>query len=391
MQDKNLLIIAHSYKSFVKDSVDICSRYFREINICVGHNPFAEVSNVLPINYLKPFTQKNLIDLTHKPENVNVILAKIIYLPTRKGYLGLGEKYFKVVSRLFQRDNLRKFDLVHSHFVWSAGYVGALMKEKNGIPFIVTAHGYDIYDLPFRDEEWKEKIEYVLNTADYIITVSNSNQKCINKLDVKTPVKVIPNGFNSNLFYPRDSKECRKILKLPLDKKIILTVGNLLEVKGQKYLIEAMREVINHKKEIFCVIVGNGELKNRLEKQVRKSELDDYIKFAGGKLHYEIPIWMNACDVFVLPSLNEGNPTVMFECLGCGKPFVGTKVGGVPEIIISEDYGLLAEPANSKNLAEKILKALDKEWDHEKISKYAEKFTWENIAKEILTIYQRVI
>lgn len=61
--------------------------------------------------------------------------------------------------------------------------------------------------LPFRDEEWKEKIEYVLNTADYIITVSNSNLKCINKLNVKTPVKVIPNGFNSNLSYPKDPAE----------------------------------------------------------------------------------------------------------------------------------------------------------------------------------------
>lgn len=391
MQGKNLLIIARSYKSFVKDSIDTFSQYFSKIDICVGHNPFAEISNLLPINYLRPFTKKNLIDLTHKPDNVNVILAEIIYLPTRKGYLGLGEKHFKVVNRLIQRNNFKKFDLVHSHFVWSSGYAGALLKEKNNVPFIVTAHGYDIYDLPFRDEEWKKKIEYVLNTADYIITVSNSNLKCINKLDVKTPVKVISNGFNRNLFYPRDSKECRKILKLPPDKKIILTVGNLFEVKGHKYLIEAMREVKNHKKDVFCVIVGNGELKNRLEKQIKKNELDDYIKLAGGEFHYKIPIWMNACDVFVLPSLNEGNPTVMFECLGCGKPFVGTKVGGVPEIMTSEDYGLLTEPANSENLAEKILIALDKEWDYEKISKYAERFTWENIVKEILAVYQHVV
>lgn len=84
---------------------------------------------------------------------------------------------------------------------------------------------------------------------------------------------------------------------------------------------------------------------------------------------------MNACDLFVLPSLSEGNPTVMFECLGCGKPFIGTKVGGIPEIIVSDDYGLLCEPANSEDLAEKILIALDKEWDEEKIRNYAKQFT----------------
>ena len=79
--------------------------------------------------------------------------------------------------------------------------------------------------------------------------------------------------------------------------------------------------------------------------------------------------------------------TVMFECLRCGKPFIGTKVGGMPEIITSEDYGLLCEPANPEERAEKILIALDKEWDSKKILKYAERFGWENIAKEIIVMY----
>ena len=80
----------------------------------------------------------------------------------------------------------------------------------------------------------------------------------------------------------------------------------------------------------------------------------------------------------------------MFEVLGCGKPFVGTKVGVVPEIIKSEDYGLLVEPADPKELAEKILIALDKEWDSEKIREYAERFKLENKTKEILEVYEKV-
>lgn len=100
---------------------------------------------------------------------------------------------------------------------------------------------------------------------------------------------------------------------------------------------------------------------------------------------------MNACDVFVLPSLAEGNPVVMFEALGSGKPFIGTKVGGESEIITSEDYGLLVEPANPKELAEKILVALDKDWDYKKIRGYAERFTWENIAMEIIKTYEALL
>ena len=117
----------------------------------------------------------------------------------------------------------------------------------------------------------------------------------------------------------------------------------------------------------------------------------DHVEFVGGRPHNEIPIWMNACDVFALPSLNEGNPNVMFECLGCGKPFVGTKVGGEPEIITSDNYGFLCETATPKDLAEKILTAFDKEWDREKILEYAKRFRWERIAKEVLKVYARLL
>ena len=89
--------------------------------------------------------------------------------------------------------------------------------------------------------------------------------------------------------------------------------------------------------------------------------------------------------------MSEGNPTVMFEALGVGLPFVGTAVGGVPEIITSEDYGLLCPPADPECLAEKILIALEKEWDREKIRKYAEQFTWEEIAKRVINIYLKYL
>jgi glycosyltransferase involved in cell wall biosynthesis len=115
------------------------------------------------------------------------------------------------------------------------------------------------------------------------------------------------------------------------------------------------------------------------------------VLLAGGKLHDEIPVWMNACDLFVLPSLSEGNPTVLPEALGCGKPFVGTRVGGVPEVITSDECGLLVGPADPDDLAEKILVALDREWDREAILAYAQRYTWENIAKEIMGVYERVL
>jgi glycosyltransferase involved in cell wall biosynthesis len=117
----------------------------------------------------------------------------------------------------------------------------------------------------------------------------------------------------------------------------------------------------------------------------------DYVKFVDGISHDEIPIWMNACDLFVLPSLRESFGVVQIEAMACGKPVVATYNGGSEEIITSEDYGLLCEPANPDKLAEKILIALDKEWGCDKIGEYAEQFTWETITKEIVAIYKSII
>ena len=93
----------------------------------------------------------------------------------------------------------------------------------------------------------------------------------------------------------------------------------------------------------------------------------------------------------MLPSLSEGNPTVMFEALGCGKAFIGTDVGGIPEIIINSNYGFIAPRKNSKALSIKIIEGLNKRWDKKKILEYSKKFTWGSISENIVENYQDLI
>lgn len=381
-----MLVICDAYRSFQKDPIDCVSNKFNNIFVFVRYNPISEISNYVHIPSLDVHRLSSKIDLTNKPSSISLFPTQILYLPTDSQYKKMGEKHYRYVDSLIKKNKLQ-FDLVHSHFTWSSGYVGAKIKEKYGVPFIITAHGHDIYSLPFKDEEWKSKIEYVLNSADSIITVSKSNLECIKKLNVKTPVTVLPNGYKKDLFYPMDSCECRKQLGLPIDKKIVLTIGNLEEVKGHEYLIKAISNIVIHRKDFVCLIIGAGKLEKELERQIKSSNIQDYIKLIGSKPHNEIPLWINACDVFVLPSLREGNPTVLVECLGCGKPFVGTEVGGIPEIIVSDDYGLLVKPGNSNDLAGKILNALDRVWDSNQIYEYASQFSWSNISKKIVSIY----
>jgi len=204
IENLNLAVICHSYNNFQKDQIDILAPRVSSVNVFVRVNPFSELGKYLAIPQIERFSSAYKIDRTGIPENVQVDPTPIWYVPTDRDYKRLGKRHYACVKSLLQERGT-KFNLIHAHFTWSAGYVGARLKEEYGVPFVVTGHGYDIYSLPFKDNEWRKKIEYVLNTADHIITVSKSNLACIKKLDVSTPVTVIPNGFMSNLFYPRDS------------------------------------------------------------------------------------------------------------------------------------------------------------------------------------------
>jgi glycosyltransferase involved in cell wall biosynthesis len=292
----------------------------------------------------------------------------------------------------------KDIDVVHIHtasywsFIRNVPYV-IISKVFSKSKVVLHVHGGE-FDVFFAESSkvLKQVIRYIIQSSDAVIVTSPVWIPILQRIgDTYNSIYAVPNGYVSTDFYPIDTMTARTELNLPRDRKVILTVGGLEPVKGPKYLLEAVQKIIPERKDILCVIVGAGELRIALERQISLLGLEDYVLLAGGKPHDEIPLWMNACDLFVLPSLNEGNPTVMFEALGCGKPFVGTRVGGVPEVITSDEYGLLVEPADPEDLAEKILMALNREWDREAILAYAERYAWENIAKEIMGVYEQVL
>lgn len=304
-------------------------------------------------------------------------------------------------------NELKKFDIIHIHNVYSFTALSfPLLKRFCKIPLVLTHHGQLMFGEPVKDVcvriYEKSARGVILNSIDKAVALSESDARHIvqygngqEEHHAPTPTRsvvTIPNGYDNNKFHPMDMHECRERLGLPSDKKVILNVGRLYgAVKGHEHLIKAMSRVVKEREDVLCVIVGPGRLYNTLEHLILSLNLEEYVVLAGGKPHDEIPVWLNACDLFVLPSLSEGNPTVMFEAFGCGKPFVGTRVGGVPEVITSNEYGLLVDPANPDDLAEKILMALDREWNREAILACSERYTWENITKEIVSVYDQVL
>jgi len=387
MRNKNLLVITnnfpdednlYSHNIFVKEQLKYMAAYFANIYVV---SPLA-----YGMSYLRGRQYSN-----YTYDNIHVYFPKYFNLPFF--YNALQSVWVKNESKcifeFIKKYNL-KFDYIHAHFTWPSGAAATKLKSKFNVPVIITEHTSNTFSKAI--ESSNPHFLNAWNSCDAIIRVKNGD---INKFkDVEVDVsKVhhIPNGYDDKSFYPIDTMYCRSKLDIPHNKKVILNVGNLYsEIKGHRYLIEAMAHMVEKRKDVVCYIVGGGKLEKKLKNLIHSYNLQDCVKLVGSKPYDEIPIWMNACDVFVLPSLKESFGIVQIEAMACSKPVVATINGGSEEIITSDDFGLLVEPSDSHDLAEKIDIALNKNWDTEKIISYAEQYQWDEITKQIHEIYAYV-
>ena len=396
IRSKNLLVICDRYPHskdsfsgvFVYHRVNELKRYFESVMV-ISLTPYTP--KILS-PFLQPRRRMDSLAADYNYENVQVRFAKHFVFPFEpfKKYRGNGA--YRSTIKILTRTNFKPA-ILHAHFIWPSGYVGMRISREYNIPFVLTAHGHDVYDIPFQNDFYNKITKEILNSADFVITPSNRNKKIlVNKLGCSsTKIKIIYNGYDPKLFHPIEKRICRERLSLPPHRKIILSVGNLNPVKGHIYLVKSMKKVVKTYPDTRCYIVGQGTEKTRLEKEIKNLGLENNVFLVGPQEHKKIPLWMNAADIFVLPSIDEGNPTVIFEALGCGKPVIGTKVGGVPEIIKNDRLGILVPPKNPDALADAILTALEHKWDLNYISMYAKQFTWSSIAKQILEIYHKLI
>lgn len=281
------------------------------------------------------------------------------------------------------------FDLIHAHMAGPAGFAAVLLGTIFRKPVIVTAHGSDIHSFP-KHFFLKQLVIFTLKRASGIVAVSHSLKNLISKmLDSRKKLVVIRNGSRHNIFFPMEKIKTRRSLNLPVDKKIILFIGSLIPGKAVDVLLHAF--ACMNKKDVILLLIGKGDSELELKALAKELHIGTQVYFIGSKKHDEIPLWLNACDVFCLPSHREGFPTVIVEAFACGRPVVATKVDGVPEAITNDTIGTLVEPGNAEELAAVLNKALEKEWDYQAIAEYGKRFSWDTIAEEYTELYKNVI
>jgi len=271
---------------------------------------------------------------------------------------------------------LQKNTVIHANFTSPAGVYANLVSKKFKKKYILTVHE----DHNWLVKEIKSHNKHLIDTwanAKVIVRVNELDNHLLSKYNKN--VISIPNGFNHRVFKELDKNQCREELN-SIKKFVLVNIGFYNNQKNQKLLIDAIELLPDTlKNNLECYIIGGGPLEKELLNYCSNKNLSGIVNIVGQIEHNNLPIYLNACDIFCLSSVSEGNPTVMFEALGTGVPYIGTNVGGVPEIIVSNNYGLLCEPNNKTALADVIRRGLEKKWKRELIIDYASQFSWKNI------------
>lgn len=284
-------------------------------------------------------------------------------------------------------------DIVIGYWVYPEG-AGALWAARQlGIPIVLGALGTDIH-MRSGLNAWLTR--RTLQAADAVITVSEAMTQYTHSAYGVAPERIttIVNGFNTQIFHPREREAVRQKAGLSSRDRLILYVGRLIEAKGLRELLHAFAalaatETSESTTTTRLALIGEGPMKSELQDMITAAGLQNRVSLLGGRQPIEVAEWMSAADLMTLPSWSEGYPNVLVESLACGCPIVATRVGGIPEIV-SDSNGLMVAARQVASLQAALSQALSKSWDRKAIAKACTR-TWDDVATETMSVCQHVL
>lgn len=261
-------------------------------------------------------------------------------------------KYSLILS-LFRYLKRQKIDLIHAHCEASFFYGG--MAAKLGR--IVIVGTYHRSDLRYYQSNLKNR--FYNSLLNHCVAISTQRQRLMEEsLGVSmSKITLIHGGADVREITPSDScrrTEVRKALNIPKDSIAILSLGHLGEIKGHDDSIEALSLVAKQSLDINLYIGGDGTKTDyqRLQSLIAEKGLSSRVKLLGQLTN--VVDWLHACDIFLQPSIEEGFGLVFAEAGAAGLPVLATNVGGIPDIVVDGETGILVEPREPQKLAQAI-------------------------------------
>ncbi|PGY05652.1 glycogen synthase [Bacillus sp. AFS031507] len=289
--------------------------------------------------------------------------------------------------------DLAEYDIIHAQDRYTANVIG-ILNQSYQKPLLFTPHGFMTQSrLKFNLME-RGSVEEIYFSAIDKQAIKNANQVIV-LCDVFRPI-LINLGAEENKITTvytgidfgggKNQKKSKKSQR----NTVITCVSRLRPRKGHGYLFKALALIKDKLKNVEVRIVGDGEMRNTLEMQVSELNLKN-VSFLGSR--EDIPKLLSESDIFVLPTTSDTLPISLIEAMFANQAILTTNCGGIPEIIKDNYSGLIVEPANPKQLAEKLSLLLRKESLRRELAGNAQSFaqqhlTFSNMTQRIEKIYQ---
>ena len=266
-----------------------------------------------------------------------------------------GKWDISVIPRFFSFLRKYRIDILHT-YLYHANILGRILGHVAGIPIIISSQRTTEFYGQKKSDRWRRGYRIFLDkwTSQFcclIISNSEAGRRFLIKKGID-PAKIITvhNGIDLDKSIPRIAPEEKKRqCGLKQDSMLVGIIANLTEVKGHYYFLQAAQEVLKHIPQAEFLIVGDGPLREDIEKLSKNLGISARVNFMG--FRQDIPEILSILDVFVLSSLWEGFPVSILEAMAAVKPVIASRVGGILEAVIDGKTGILVPPEDEKALA----------------------------------------
>lgn len=309
--------------------------------------------------------------------------------------------FFFLLSFLYNSYKLAKskrIDLILSQWWIPGGLIGFLGSIFYKKPLVLTLHGTDIR-LLLKSKLFQSLAYPIFKRARYITTVSGFlKSKVLSILPLpEEKFMVVPMPVNPDRFCVLNREKEKPIKSFrPAGKKIILSVARFTEQKGVRYLLEALKWLKEKGYDFEAKIVGEGPLEKEFKRKLEESSLSSSIHLIPMMTPGKLKTYYQECDIFVLPSVEEGFGLVLVEAQFCKKPVVGIRSGGITDIIEDGKTGLLALPRDFLSLALALERILTDDIYAEELAEAGyrsaeEKFSPEAIRRKYIEVLKNTV
>ncbi len=277
-----------------------------------------------------------------------------------------------------------------------AGFGYALLAGEKSPPLILHPHGMEEFHAPGAKRALylplRSATRFAARRAARVLApdASMKNDVVRNLRIDERNVALVPNAID----LAEIDREVPPVeLGIPLEARVLLSVGRLESNKGFSFLVRALSRI---PKDFLWILVGEGPERGNLEAEIEREGLRPHARLLGRVTDDELHALYQRCDLFIHPTLYEGSSMVTLEAMAHRKAVVATRVGGIPDKIVDGENGLLVPPADAAALANAIVEALGRgerlaAWGATSRGLVETRFSWSRRVKELMGLYEEVL